>query len=295
MHELGCMKKGCPKKQCLVCKSFSKIELYGVYYRKSDSRRIQRYRCKNCNKTFSNATDKPEFGQNKRRVNNQIHMWLASKVSQRRMALNLGVARKTIERKVCFLGYKYEKKNRSFVKSRKLVRIVVFDELQTIEHTKCKPVSVPILVNAENRQILGFEVAKMPATGKLAKISVNKYGKREDQRRESIEKLFESVKNLIAANAIIISDKHPYYPKLIKKHFPNAIHSTFKGERSSTTGQGELKKTKFDPLFYINHAMAMSRDNIGLFVRKTWGVAKTTEGIRNVYSNYMYYHNTKLV
>ena len=52
------------------------------------------------------------------------------------------------------------------------------DELQTIEHTKCKPCFVAVAVCAEHRKILGVEVSSMPETGHLATISRRKYGYR---------------------------------------------------------------------------------------------------------------------
>ena len=45
------------------------------------------------------------------------------------------------------------------------------DELQTIEHTKLKPLAVAVAVSKTERKILGFQVSSMPATGHLAKIS----------------------------------------------------------------------------------------------------------------------------
>ncbi len=58
---------------------------------------------------------------------------------------------------------------------------IQFDELQTIEHTKYKPLSVVMAVCKESRQIVGFQVSKMPATGHLAKLSRKKYGSRPDE------------------------------------------------------------------------------------------------------------------
>ena len=62
------------------------------------------------------------------------------------------------------------------------INTIQFDELQTIEHTKCKPVSVAVAVSKKERKILGIEVSQMPATGHLAAISRKKYGKRADNR-----------------------------------------------------------------------------------------------------------------
>src|SRR3954471_13940299 len=76
----------------------------GFYFRSSDSRTVRRFRCKRCLRHFSQATRSPCFGQKKRRLNHEIERLYCSGVSQRRLALILGVNRKTVVRKVRFLA-----------------------------------------------------------------------------------------------------------------------------------------------------------------------------------------------
>ena len=47
---------------------------------------------------------------------------------------------------------------------------IQFDELQTIEHTKLKPLSVAVAVSKREKNT-GVSGIRMPATGHLAKIS----------------------------------------------------------------------------------------------------------------------------
>ncbi len=106
---------------------------------------------------------------------------------------------------------------------------VEFDDLETFEHTKCKPLSVSLFVEYKTRRILDFEVSQMPAKGKLAEFSRKKYGPRKDLRKAGRLKLFERVKPHIDPNAIIRSDSNPHYPEDIKRFFPNATHQTVLG------------------------------------------------------------------
>ena len=55
-----------------------------------------------------------------------------------------------------------------------------FDDLITTEHTKLKPLSISIAVDAKRRFILGAEVSIIPAFGLLAKLSREKYGRRSN-------------------------------------------------------------------------------------------------------------------
>ena len=63
------------------------------------------------------------------------------------------------------------------LKSEKVTKMQ-FDDVITFEHTKCKPLSIILAVSDPDRFILGLGVASMPANGKLAAISLKKYGKR---------------------------------------------------------------------------------------------------------------------
>jgi hypothetical protein len=72
-------------------------------------------------------------------------------------------------------------------------RKIYFDEMETIHHTKCKPLSIAVAVN-EDYQILALQVAEMPAKGRLARFSVMKYGPRKDERDSVMGEVFRVLK-----------------------------------------------------------------------------------------------------
>lgn len=294
---LGAMNDRIPKNlnfTCPKCSSNSKMIRDGSFLRKSDSRRIQRLKCSCCGKRFSTATFDPAYRQNKRKVNFQLARLLSSSVSLRRSALILGVSRKTVERKLKFIASMAKTKNQSFQQGYRKVKSFQFDDLETIEHTKCKPLSVTIAVEDKTRKILGFEVSQMPAKGHLARYSVKKYGYRKDERQHGIKNLLSSVKSMTLENVSISSDEHPYYPPIVRDVFPKSNYKRHKGGRGSVTGQGELKKLKFDPLFSLNHTFAMLRANINRLVRKTWCTTKDRRRLEDHLNIYMHFHNTVL-
>jgi hypothetical protein len=171
---------------------------------------------------------------------------------------------------------------------------IQFDDLETHEHTKCKPLSVALAVEAKTRKILGFQVSRMPAKGRLSKISLKKYGPRRDERARGWRDLLSSLKSYITPTASITTDDNPHYPKMVRLQFPKAIHVRVKGGRGSSTGQGELKKLKFDPLFSLNHTCAMLRANLNRLFRKTWCTTKTIKGLIDHLSIYVAFHNRRI-
>ena len=262
------------KNHCCVSKNARK---HGTFRRKSDSQVIQRFRCRVCKETFSTATHQPNRGQNKRHINFRLGILLSSGVSMRRAAWILRVNHKTIARKLLFLGKEDKKKNQKM--NLKGYFRVQFDELQTIEHTKLKPLSIAMAVSKDGRKILGFRVAKMPATGHLAKKSRKKYGVRPDERIKKLRSLFKELRQKVSPTIQLASDECPFYKGVVSDYFPRATYTQFKGKKGCVTGQGELKKTGFDWLFSVNHTFAMMRSDVNRLIRKTWCTTKKIDGL----------------
>ncbi|MCO5144290.1 MAG: hypothetical protein M9962_14475 [Oligoflexia bacterium] len=269
-----------------------KIINKGFYFRSSDSHWVKRWCCKSCGKNFSTATVNSARWQKKRRINPLLVKLLSSNNSMRRSALLLNVDRKTVARRLPFLADQARRSQMKFLKDhQKLIHAVEFDDLETIEHTKCKPISVALAVEHKTRKILGFSVSSMPSKGLLAKNSRKKYGFRIDQRPVGWDLLFSSLQALVVPNAEFRSDSNPQYTQYVKRYFPNSSHIKVEGKRGTVTGQGELKKVGFDPLFSINHTFAMLRANICRLIRKTWCTTKKLEALSDHIAIYVNFHN----
>ena len=68
----------------------------------------------------------------------------------------------------------------------------------------------------------------------------------------------------------LLSDKHP---KNLFYVISMRLTSKLKAQKGACK-QGELKKRGKDPLFYINHTLAMLRANVNRLIRKTWCTTK---------------------
>lgn len=287
------MKYGCPNSDCDYFKDFSLVIKNGVFKRKSDCHYVQKYKCKACKKQFSKATFSMEKYQKKRRINREVLVGLSSGVSMRRLAKNLNVNQKTIKAKLVYLAKVSQIKNEKFLEKLQAspVTHLQFDDLITIEHTKLKPLSVSIAVDANRRFILGAQVSKIAAFGHLSELSKKKYGKRKSEHKKGLKILFEQINKVINPRAIVRSDEHNFYPDFVKKYLPQVEHQRFKGGRGCVVGQGELKKLKKDPLFSINHTCAMFRANINRLIRKTWCTTKDPDMLQKHIEIFIYYFN----
>jgi transposase-like protein len=287
------MKNTCPNP---VCACPTHILRDGHFYRREDSKLIQRYRCKTCGTRFSSATHSSTYRQKKRRVNSPLLKLLSSGVSMRRSAILLGVHRKTVERKLPFLAERCRKlSQRHLGKFKGRIFNIQIDDLITKENSKLKPLSVSIAVDEDRRLILGLEVSRIPAFGHLAHLAVKKYGYRKDEHSEGLTRLFEKITPILSPEVRVKSDEHQRYPSYVSGHLPRARHETFKSERGCIAGQGELKRVGFDPLFVINHTCALLRANVNRLIRKTWCTTKDKIRLKDHLDVFMYFYNQQLL
>jgi transposase-like protein len=270
------------------------LKRLGSYFRKSDGQHLTRFWCFPCQKSFSAATLSRKRWHKKRHLRSRIIRLLVGGMSQREVARVLNINRKTVVRQFRFSLATAKDELREWNQRYPKCVEVEFDDLETFEHTKCKPLSVTLMVEYRSRRILGFEVAQMPAKGPLAKISRKKYGPRPDHRPEARKKLFLEMKELVAEQALIRSDSNPHYGPDVKRYFPLASHQTVLGGRGAVTGQGELKKKVFDPIFSLNHTCAMLRANINRLIRKTWCTTKRPDQLAGHIALYALSHNHRL-
>ncbi|MGZ3702815.1 MAG: hypothetical protein ACXWSD_13580, partial [Bdellovibrionota bacterium] len=90
---------------------------------------------------------------------------LCSGVSQRRCAKILSLNRKTVVEKFLFMAIHAEFFLRRFNLLQEPAHTIEFDDLETFEHTKLKPLSITLAVESGTRRILGVEVSRMAANG----------------------------------------------------------------------------------------------------------------------------------
>ena len=256
----------------------------------------QRFRCRACRLWFSQTRGTLNERQKRPELHQPIFSLLVSGVSQRRAARLCGTTQVTVARKLVRLSHFANiLQDQRLAASKGSVSVAVFDEMETFEHTKCKPLSVTLAVEAQTRRILGFAVSQMPAKGKLAHIARKKYGPRLDERPQGRAKLFTQLQDLVHANAVIRSDQNPHYPADVERFFPQALHLTVKGKRGAISGQGELKKVKFDPLFSLNHTCAQLRADMSRLIRRTWCTTKLVQGLELHLAIAALYHNQHLL
>ena len=213
--------------------------------------------------------------------------------TQRRSAKLLNCSKNTIALKLIWLS-----KHQTNPKILSAGEHWQFDEMETIEHTKLKPLTIPICVN-ENYEILGIHVGKIKAKGHLSLISQKKYGIREDEREKVITEIFNNLAtNIHSLPKTITTDSHPLYSKLIQKYFPYTQHIQVNAgelvkKKKEMMYLAERKKV-FDPLFIVNQRIAMLRSDVRRLTRRSWCTTKKIENLGFILKMYQNYNNQNL-
>lgn len=207
-------------------------------------------------------------------------MELVEGKSLRSISRCTGLTYNNVCKKFLWLKKIVDQKKNSYLLS---CQTLQFDELETIEHTKCKPLSIVLIVN-ENYQLLTAKVAVMPAKGRLAELSRRKYGLRKNQRVEKLNEAFSEVKSLLASPPILIkSDRHPNYRPLVGKYFPGVVyqqHPRVEKKKLQERIHEKIQKRTYDPIFPVNHFCARLRDRIKRLVRRSWCTTKKVENLQ---------------
>jgi transposase-like protein len=279
---------------CPHCKNTDKIVKNGFFKRESDGSKFQRFYCKNCLKTYSTQTISFDYRLRKRRINQSVFRLLSKGNSQHGSAVILSVHPQTIARRISRFGACAKKHLLNFQANLNTIDDLVFDEMETFEHTKLKPLTIPLAVENSSRKILALSVGKIAAKGHLAEISRKKYGLRKCERRIALQNLFSQLKTISHPCCIFRSDESKHYPAMFKYLDKNTIHKTYKGRKPSVTGQGEMKRGGFDPLFSLNHTAAMIRDNLKRMARRTWCTTKRIDRLLELLNIYAYFHNQRI-
>ena len=162
-------------------------------------------------------------------------------------------------------------------------KVVQFDEMETIHHTKCKPLTIALMVS-ENYELLEAQVAEIPAKGRLSQFSVKKYGKRLDKSHEALSLCFGHLAQKLESSPIkMMSDAKPGYRKFVRKYFENTLyetHSRANKDRHRDRLHEKAERRVFDPMFAVNQKCAKLRASVRRLTRRSWCTTKKVENLQ---------------
>ena len=258
------------------------------YYRTQYNRQpVPRYRCKTCGKWFGSHTFLATYRQHRPDANRLIGELLCSGVTMRRTAKVVRVHRRTVVRKLKFLAQRARLAHQAALTTGKFhTTYVQFDEMETYEESKLKPLSIALAVRGKNGQVLSAKVATMNCHGRMAATSVHKYqGRRPDTRKQAALAALADVAAVSKPSMTVVTDQKKAYPNLIKTALPHAVHVAHPSRRLPANSKQK------DPLFWLNVTCAKLRADLARLSRRTWSASKKPECLQDALDLYIAYSN----
>jgi transposase-like protein len=254
----------------------------GFYLRQCDGRWVQRFRCLQCRRTFSTQTFRFDYRLHKPRLHLALWRDLVSKTTHRQSARTLGCSRNTVADRVTRMGRHCELFHRRALAAAsgrtRLNGPFQLDELETFEHNRrLSPVTVPVVVEKHSLFVVHQQCAPLPARGRLRTRDREKKllrdeteGVRRSGSRLAVEACLRALARAVPSGRIRLeSDAKRTYPGCAQR----AIGARCLHRQLSS----RLKASKRDPLFTVNHTLALLRDGVSRLVRRTWAAAKTRQ------------------
>jgi len=267
----------CPHPDCRAHTSRPfRFQHRGTYRRACDGRRAQRFLCLECRRSFSTQRFRLDFRLQRPRLHLDLWGLFISKCTHRQSARVLGCNRKSIAHRLELVGRHCRDWHRSRLRRGALAGTFQLDELETFEHSRrLQPVTVPVLIQRRNLLIVDLAVAALPCRGRLSEADRRRKAEREallGKRRSGSRAAVESCLATLGASlrtgtgAVLESDSKPAYGASLRR--------VLKGRVRAVRYSSRARRDRGNPLFPINHTLAMLRDGVSRLVRRTWAASK---------------------
>ena len=291
-----CPRDACPSR---LARSPFRFQRKGRYRRECDQRVVQRFQCRACNHYFSTQSFRLDFRLHKPALHVLLFDTFVSKVTQRQAARNLACTRKTVVHRLRLLAQHSRDFHGQVLERARagggLRGDFQLDELETFETSRrlC-PVTMPVMIELHSYFVLHVEVAPLPPRGKPRRKELERRlereraeGRRRSGSRDAVERCFRVLASVRTSqpDLWISTDHKSTYGPLLRMVMPPVYHHA----RHSSTA----RRDRANPLFPINHTLAMLRDGLSRLVRRSWGASKRREWLERhawvwiAYRNYI--------
>jgi len=258
-------------------------EHHGSYKPLCRPRRVPRFRCKRCRRTFSRQTFRADYRDHKPHLNAPLVELLCAGVGFRKAGRLLRLSRRCTElksRKIARHARGLDRNlRRAATEARpdpKTLRLH-FDEFESYEGRRnTRPVSIAVAIESESRFLLAARAAPIRPRGKMtdqrrAAIAKDEevYGKRPNRSIAATRAAFRLARDVspTSERVVLQTDEKTTYQALAR-----AVFGPDRLEHRQTPSVAPRNTS--NPLFPINHTEACLRDWIGRLRRESWLVSK---------------------
>lgn len=264
--------------KCPMCFS-QDIAKKGWLRNKKNPNPIRQYRCRPCGRRFSYNALKDTKLQKKPQLNDKIMKLYCERGTLRGIARVLKVNYKTVVRKFLFMAVKAREIHLKTLDEKGIVtKYIQFDEMETFEHTREKPLGIALSVRPKTGEIVSAKVSRIPI--KALTLSPKKkraYKDKTNKREKLAEMLLETSKALHDGYSVLSCDGSPEYVKMSKIMCPKSLVETHINDYAG--------------MWRLNHTCAKLRHHISRLNRKTWATTKREDRLQMHIDLFIAYQN----
>ncbi len=269
-HKHGWQPPHCPNPKCKYHKGHHDhwpFKRKGFYTRRIAPRRIQRFTCLHCRRTFSSQTFSTTYWQKRPDLDAKIFMMTVGCMANRQIARALKCSPSTVDRHVSRLGRHCMLLHMNLLEGVPSPAEIVFDGFETFELSQYYPFHHNIAVESDNGFLLFHTDSPLRRKGRMTD--------QQKKRRAELEQLHgrpdpKAVQNgilsllqYVSKGRYVItgrSDEHPAYRRAISQ-----LGCTFRHQVTSSKDH----RDKHNPLWEVNLADLLIRHSTAAHKRET--------------------------
>ena len=245
----------------------------GFFVRQSVPRRIQRYRCSHCGRSFSSQTFHSTYYLKRPELLSGLMLRVLACSGYRQIAREKGVAPTTVMRQVERLGRHCLLFHERHRPRGPLAEPLVVDGFESFEYSQYHPMHFHTAVGAHSQFFHGFTDSELRRKGRMTLAQKERRAELEalDGRPDprSIEHEMAALLALVVperAAAEVRSDEHPAYPRALRRLADRRIRHRVTSSKRPRTPQ--------NPLFPVNLLDLLIRHSSANHKRETIAFSK---------------------
>ena len=246
---------------------------------KKENKKIRQYQCKSCKARFSVNSMKDTKWQKKPKLNNKIMTLYCEGNTLRGIARILEINYNTVVEKWRFMAGKAKIKHLTTLKHCEIItKYIQFDQMETYEHTKKKPLGIALSIRPKTGQILSAQVCRIPIRALTVSKTESVLYNKKTNRREAFYKMLSDTKHCLDKGYSVLScDGEPQAVSIAKLMCPDSLIETHVNDYAG--------------MWRLNHTCAKLRHHISRLKRKTWATTKSKDYLQMHLDLFIAYQN----
>ena len=246
---------------------------------KKEPKPLRQYQCKACKARFSVNSIKDTKWQKKPKFNDKIMTLYCEGNTLRGIARILEINYNTVVEKFRFMAGKARIRHEVALKHGEIItKYIQFDEMQTFEHTKEKPLGIELSIRPKTGQILSAKVCRIPITAlTIAKSKAVQYNKKTDRKEAFYKMIAETKQALDKGYSVLSCDGNRESVRMAKLMCPDSLIETHVNDYAG--------------MWRLNHTCAKLRHHLSRLKRKTWATTKEMKFLQMHLDLFIAYQN----